>query len=187
MCVYVCTCVHIKFSDIFTLSLMCEHSFNVLINELMAFYWSLRDSKSSLVSMTLLRILADLSNAKVGMVSAHTSIYNSSTLPEHYKALRIILSAPITICITVNFLIHSFFNYQAIFKSLTLFFVFFDFPSVARWSDKIHNSVGSLFFVTITRSGHQAGIRWSVCISKSWEFWTFYSPGEILDCACTIW
>ena len=65
----------------------------------MVFHWSLNNSKSPQVSWTLLSILADLNNAVVWMVSA---------CPPTSKPLEIVLSAPITIGVTVTFMFHSF-------------------------------------------------------------------------------
>ena len=74
---------------------------------LMVFHWSLSDSKSPLVSKTLLSILAVPSNAVVWMVSTRPPISKSST--PFNSPLVTASSAPITIGITVTCMFHSFF------------------------------------------------------------------------------
>ena len=73
----------------------------------MVSHGTLRDSKSSQVSWTLLSILADLNNAVVWMVSTCPLISKSSS--SFTNPLGIVPSAPITIGITANFMSHSFF------------------------------------------------------------------------------
>ena len=74
-------------------------------------------NKSPQVSRTFLSILAELNNAVVWMVSAHSPISNSSS--SFTKPLRIVPSAPITIGITITF--HYFFSSLARSKYLPLF------------------------------------------------------------------
>ena len=83
----------------------------------MVFAWSLSDYKSTPVSGTLLRILNDLNNAVVRMVSTRSLISKSSSLCTNPSVT--VPSALITISITVIFKFHSFF-----FSSLSLFFGF---------------------------------------------------------------
>ena len=64
------------------------------------------DSKSPQVSRTLLSILAELNSTVISMVSARRPISNSSN--PLTNSLGIVLSAPITIGITVTFMFHSF-------------------------------------------------------------------------------
>ena len=75
---------------------------------LMAFHWSLSDSKSPQVSRTLLGILAVLNNAVVWMVSTRPSTFKSSS--PFNNPLVTVQKAPITIGIIVTFMFHSFFN-----------------------------------------------------------------------------
>ena len=92
---------------------------------------------------TLLSILVDRDNAVVWMVSARPLISESSS--PFTKPFRIILSALITIGITVTFMFHSS---QAKFKYLS----FFDFYSIRRRDGKVHYSARSLsfcFFVVV--------------------------------------
>ena len=73
----------------------------------MVFLWSLRDNKSPQVSRTLLRILADLNNVVVWMVSTRPLI--SKFFCPCINHLLTVPSAPITIGITVTFMFHFFF------------------------------------------------------------------------------
>ena len=91
----------------------------------MVSHWSLSDSKSPQVSMTLLDILADLSNAVVWIVSTRPLVsksFNPSTNP-----LVTVPSAPITIGITVTFMFHSFIQFPCKVFVLILVFVCFVF------------------------------------------------------------
>ena len=99
------------------------------------------------VSRTLFSILADLNNDMVWMVP----------------------SAPITISITVTFIVHSFFSSLAkSILNLCLFSLSLIFP-VTRWNHKFgrFSLLLLLLFFAITRSGLLTRICWSVCISKS--------------------
>ena len=156
----------------------------------MVFHWSLRDSKSPLVSRILLCILADFNNAVVWMVSTRPLIskfYCSCNNP--------LVTVP-----SANYNwyhrqlhVHSFFNslarsrYLSLFSSLVLpcdepecqsslfgrfsFFFFFSFFS---------------FLLTDTKSSCLAKIRWSVFISKSQSICVSLSSGRLLTCAHTI-
>ena len=74
----------------------------------MVFHWSLSDSKSPQISMTLLSILSDLNNVIVWIVSPRPVISKSSTpcTNPFVTAPR----APIMISITVTFMFHNFFK-----------------------------------------------------------------------------
>ena len=74
----------------------------------MAFHWRLSDSKSPLVSRTLLSILAVLNNAVVWMVSTRPPTSKSSRI--FNNPLVTVPKAPITIDKIVTFIFHSFFN-----------------------------------------------------------------------------
>ena len=69
----------------------------------MVCHWSLSDSKSPQVSRTLLRILADLNNAIVWMVSIHPDICKSSSPWINYLVTE--PRTPITNCISECFII----------------------------------------------------------------------------------
>ena len=125
--------------------------------------WSLSDSKSPQVSRALLRILADLNNEVVWMVSPHPLISKSSSLFINPLVTRV----PITIGINVTFMFHSFFN--SITRSRYLSFsLSFNFT---LWSAGTANStilqvLFLSFFFIIIRSGYLTEIRWSACMSK---------------------
>ena len=91
----------------------------------MVFHWSLSDSKSPQVSRTLLSILAILNNAVVWMVSTRPPIFKSSSL--FSNPLVTVQNAPITICIIVTSMFHSFFNSLARSRYLSFFSHSFSF------------------------------------------------------------
>ena len=76
-------------------------------NNQMLYHWGLNDSKSLQVSRTLFSILTDFNNAIVWMVSTRPLISKSSSTCT--SPLVTVARAPITIGITVNFTLHSFF------------------------------------------------------------------------------
>ena len=130
----------------------------------MVFHWSLSDSKFPQVSRTLLSILSVLNNAVVWMVSTRPPTSKSSSpLSNH---LVTVPNAPITICIIVTCMFHSFFSSLARSRYLSFFSHSFSF---ILWSVGTAKSTifKVLFFFLIIKSGLLAGIRWSVCILKS--------------------
>ena len=74
----------------------------------MAFQWRLSDSKSPQVSRALLCILAVLNNPVVWMIS--TCPPTSKSFSPFNNPLVTVPKAPITICIIVTFMLHSFSN-----------------------------------------------------------------------------
>ena len=66
--------------------------------------------------------------------------------------------------ITINFMFNSFFNFLARSRYVSFFLLSFNFT---LWSAGTAKSTILFFLLIITRSGHLAKIRWSVCISKS--------------------
>ena len=76
--------------------------------QLIVLLGSLRDSKSSQISRTLLSILADLNDAVVWVVSTCALISKSSS--PFTNRLGIVPSATTTIGITVTFMFHSSFS-----------------------------------------------------------------------------
>ena len=105
-------------------------------------HWSLRDSKSPQVSKTLFNIMVDLNNAVVLRVSTCPLISKSSI---HFTSpLTFIHSAPTTICITVNFMFHSFL-FSSLVKILISLFAFFYVHFVVSCNGKVYPSAGSLF------------------------------------------
>ena len=128
----------------------------------MVFHWGLSDSKSPQVSSARLRILAVLSNAVVWIVSTRPPTSKSSR--PFNNPLAIVPKAPITIGTIVTFMFHSFFNSR--YLSFSHSFRFF------LWSAGTAKStiLQILFFLLIIiRSGLLAGIRWSVCMLKSYR------------------
>ena len=91
----------------------------------MVFHWSLNDSKSPLVSRTLLSILAVLSNPVVWIVSTRPP--TSKFSKPFNNPLVIVPNAPITIGTIVTFMFHSFFNSLARSRYLSFFSLSFRF------------------------------------------------------------
>ena len=96
---------------------------------LMVFHLSPSDTKFSQVSRTLLSILGDLNNAVVWMVSSRHQISKSSS--PFINTLVTVTRAPITIGITVFFMLHSFFNSQAGSRYSSFYSLSFNF---SQWS-----------------------------------------------------
>ena len=92
-------------------------------------HWSLSDNKSLQVYRTLLRILADLNNAVVWMVSTRPLI--SKSFSPCINPLVTVSRAPITIGITVTFMFHPFFHCLARSRYLSFFLLSFNFT---QWS-----------------------------------------------------
>ena len=137
----------------------------------MVSYWSLSDSKSPQVSRTPLSVLADLNNAVLWIVSTRLLISKLSS--SCINPLVTVPSAPITSGITVIFMFHSFFCSLAGSRYLSSFSLSFSFTMslIGTAKSTIRQVLFFFFFLflflTITRSDHQAEIRWYVCISKS--------------------
>ena len=133
---------------------------------LMVFHWNLSNKMSPQVSRTLLSILVDLNNVVVWMLSTRLLSMSSSPCT---NPLVTVPRAPITIGITVTFILHRFFFFQFPneVQVLIFLFAFFQFYSVINWDSEVYNSASLFFLLIIKRSGRLAEIRWSVCISKS--------------------
>ena len=112
--------------------------------KLVVFHWNLSDSKYPQVSSTLFSILAVLNNAVVWRASTRPLISKSSS-----PFINPLVTVPKA-------------------QILILLFTFFQFYSVVRCNDKVHNFSSSLFLeLIIIRSGLLAEIKWSVCFWKS--------------------
>ena len=128
----------------------------------MVFPWSLRDCKSPHVSMTLLSILAVLSNAIIWIVSTRPQTSKSSRPLNN--PLLIVPKALITIGIIVAF--YSFFNSLARLWYLSFFSHSFRFILWSTGTAKPTILPILIFMLIIIRIGLLAGIRWSVCMFK---------------------
>ena len=111
-------------------------------HKLNVFYWSLSDSKSPLVSRTLLGILASLDNVIVWIVTTRTLI--SKSFNPIINPLLIVLIASISVAISITFNLRSFFQFPS--KVLILLFAFFQFYSVVRWKSIVNNSARYLYY-----------------------------------------
>ena len=98
------------------------------------FHCSLNDCKSPQVSRTLLSILADLNNAIIWMVSTRT-LFSKSFSPCNNPFVTL-LSAPITIGITVTFMFHGFF-FCSLARSKYLSTFSLSFISTLWWTKTI--------------------------------------------------
>ena len=117
----------------------------------MFFHWSLSDSMSPQVSMTLLRILAVLNNIVVWMVSTRPPISKSSSPFSH--PLVTVPKAPITIGVIVTCLFHSFFNSLARSRYLSFFSHSFSFILSSTGTAKSTILQVPFFLLIIIRSG----------------------------------
>ena len=123
----------------------------------MVFHWSLSDSRSPQVSITLLSILAVLNNVVVSMVSTRLPTYNSST--PFSNPLVTIPNTPITINIIATCMFHSFFQFPSKVEVLILLLTFFQLYSVVSRDSKVDYFASSLFLLIIIKSALLAGIR----------------------------
>ena len=137
----------------------------------MVFHSSLSDNKSPQVSRTLLTILIDLSNAEWWYLFVIWFLSLPVPLPDPFG---IVPSAQIAVCITVIFMIHSFFVFFCALWQGPDIYPYFHFLLILLYC--LPGQKSSLFgvfffffffFLTITRSGCMTEIRWSAVISKS--------------------
>ena len=149
---------------------------------------SLRDSKSSQISKTLFRILADLINSVVWILSTRPLISKFSS--PFANPLVTVPRAPITIGITIIFTFHSVFNF-----------------SISRQSPGTYPSFHFHSILLFGRPGQQSPqfckfsfCCWSLYVRVIWPrlsdlfvyqnpggVCTFNSPGQNLACAYTIY
>ena len=113
----------------------------------MVFHWSLSDNKSPQFSRTVHKILTDLNNAVVWMVSTRLFIFKLSN-PFVYPSVTV-PRVPLTIDITVNFTFHTFFQFPWKIEVLIYFFTFFQFYFVVSQGNKVHNSATSFVIIII--------------------------------------
>ena len=144
----------------------------------MVSHWSLSD-KSPQVSRTLLSILADLNYAVVWMVSTRPVISKSSS--PCINPLVTVPRAPITIGIIVTFMFHSFFNFQARLRYLSLFSHSFNFSLWSAGTAKftilqvIIIIIIIIIVVVVVIGGGGGGLTWSI-----FSFWYIYLLFQIL-------
>ena len=150
----------------------------------MVFHWSLNDSKSPQVSSNL------LDSSAVWIVSTRALIFNSCR--PHNDHLVIVPSAPITIAITITFMLHSFFFFlsvpsQCLRTYLSVRFLSILLYGLSEWQNILLWRISFFFFnflfiyfLTINRSDCLDKISWSVFISKTREFCVSHSPWWIL-------
>ena len=125
----------------------------------MVFHKSLSVSKSH-VSRTFLSILAVLNNIVVWMVSTRPPTPKSSN--PFSNPFVTVPNAPITICIIVTCIFHSFFNSLA--RSMDLSFFSHSFSFIPWSAGKAKSTILQvLFFFFIIRSDLLAETRGSVC------------------------
>ena len=147
----------------------------------MVFHWSLSDSESLQVSMSLLSLLAVFNNVVVWMVSTRLPTTKSSS--PFSNSLVTVPNAPVTIGIIVTYMFHSFYNSLSRSRYLSFSHSF----SFILWSAETAKStiLQVLFFLlVIIKSGLLAEIRWSVCMSHK-SLYVFFL-GQVLGCAYTI-
>ena len=134
----------------------------------MVFHGSLSDSKSPQVSRTLLSILAVLNNVVVWMVSTRPTTSKSSN--PFSNPLVTAPNAPITISIIVTCMFHSFSipkQGRGTYPSFhILSFLFCGRPGQ---QSRLFCKFSFFFLLIIIKSGLLAGIRWSVCMLKSYR------------------
>ena len=131
----------------------------------MVSHWSLSDSKSPQVSRTRFRILVNLNNAVIWMVSTHPLISKSSS--PLINLLVTVPSGSFTTSITVTFMFHSFFSsLERSKRSRYLFFFSLSFSFILGTARMAKSTIWQviIFLLTFTRSGCLAEIRWSISI-----------------------
>ena len=112
----------------------------------------------------------DLNNTVLSILSTRFLISKSSS--RCTNPLMTVPSALITIGITVTFMFHSFLSSLARSKYLSLFSLSFSFTLwTAGTSKSPIRQVLFSFLLTVTRSGHLAENKWSVCVLKSERIW----------------
>ena len=141
---------------------------------------SLSDSKSLQVFRILLRILVDLNNAVVWMVSACFLISKSSST--FTKPLGIVPSVSTSPSWSVVFWVF-FFSFLVRPKYLPLFSL--SFISTLWFGGTGKSTTQQVFFFTITRSGCRSRLDDPFVSQNPREFCVSHSSGQILGCACT--
>ena len=149
----------------------------------MVFHWSLRGSKSSQISRTLLSILANFRCAAVWIVSILPLISSS---PRRFSRLFGTISrASTTIGITVTFMFYSFFVSLAMSRGLLSFSPSFSFTlwfirmtNYTKWKFLLFLLIGLIFWPGLGEPLLYRSLR---------ESYGFHFPGPLLVFAATIW
>ena len=128
----------------------------------MIFHWSRRNRECHQISRILISILADLHNTVVWMISTGPCIPKSSS--PCTNPIVTVPNAPITIGITVTFMLHN----SKVFSQGLGIYLSFHFPSglpcdQPEWQSPLF--VRYSFLLTITRSHRLTEIILSLCIS----------------------
>ena len=142
--------------------------------QLVVFYYSLSDSKSSQVSRTILSILANLNSDVVYMVLIVSLIFISFGLFFNN-------SGTVTIGITATHMFHNFFHSLTRSENLSIFLLSFIFT---LWSVRMARSTWwqVLFFILIsTRSSRLSKLGDLFVSQNPWRFYSSHSR------AYTIW
>ena len=132
----------------------------------MVFHWSLSDSKSPQVSMTLLSILTNLNNVTVWKASIRPLISKSSSPFTNWSFSECTKSTNYN-WYSSHFHVPQFFNSLVRSRYLSFFTLSFSFT---LWSSRTAKStiLQVLFLLLIIiRSSCLSKIRWSVCMSRS--------------------
>ena len=144
--------------------------------------WSLSDSKSPQVSRSLLRILANLNNVLIWMISYCPLIFKSSS--SFTNPFGIVPCAPITIGITVTFMFHI---YLVLLQDrdiyLSFCFLLILLWGLPKWQSPLFSRFSffkwqSLSLIDWLRLGDLFVSQNPIELNAS------YSPGQILGCAC---
>ena len=114
------------------------------------FGWGLGDSKLPQVFRILLRILADLNNAVIWMVSSHPLISKSSS--SSTNTLVIVPRVAFKTGNTVSFMFHNFLQFPSKVVVLIFLLAFFQFYFVVYWDKKFFTIMQVLLFCWLSLS-----------------------------------
>ena len=133
----------------------------------MFFHWSLSDSKSPLVSRTLLSIMAVFNNLLVWIVSSRPLISKSSN---PFNNPLMTTKSTKHNWYNCHFHVQQFFQFPSKVEVLILLFIFLQFYLAVSRDSKIHNFPNSLFFVDYYLFIYIFLLEWSLSDSSSPQF-----------------